>query len=124
MKLYEAIERVKAEKPNAYGDEVLVKWINQIEKLAQTEIMGRDPEDIIEYDWKENGDTELLIPDPYDDTYIHYVKAMIDYNNKEYTSYNYNSQMFNSAYRAFAAWYKRKYGTEMTRREVKIKNYW
>ena len=45
MKLYEAIERVKAEKPNAYGDEVLVKWINQIEKLAQTEIMGRDPED-------------------------------------------------------------------------------
>lgn len=124
MKLVEAIERAKAEKPNAYNDDTLAKWISQIEKTAQVEIMGVDPADVVEYSWKKDGDVELLITEPYSECYVHYLKAMIDYNNKEFSSYNYNSQMFNSTYQAFAAWYKRKYGTTAVRKATRIRNYW
>lgn len=124
MKLLEAIEKVKADKPNAYSEEQLVSWLNQLEKMVQSEIMALDGEDIKEYTWKEDGDTDLLIPEPYDDTYMYYLKAMIDYNDKEYTSYNYNSQLFNSSYRTFASWYKRKYGTVEERKSVTIFNFW
>jgi len=124
MKLVEAIERVKREKPNGYGDEILTSWISQIENLAQVEIMGVDSEEIEDYSWKEDGDAELKVPDPYSDIYIYYLKAMVDYNNREYNSYNYNTQLFNSTYMAFAAWYKRNKGTAQPRKAVKINNFW
>ena len=124
MKLVEAVERVKAEKPNAYSDDTLAKWVSQIEKTAQVEIMGVDPADAVEYSWKTDGDEDLLVPEPYDDLYVYYLKAMIDYNNKEFTSYNYNTQMFNSTYSSFAGWYKRTYGSTFLRKKVRINNYW
>ena len=124
MTLLEVIERVKAEKPNAYSEETMVGWLNQLEKINQSEIMGRDGDEIIEYTWKDDGETELLIPEPYDDVYVNYVKAMVDYNNKEYSSYNINGQMFNSTYRTYANWYKRKYGTEPVRKDAQIFNFW
>ena len=124
MKLAEAVERAKAEKPNAYSDETLATWVSQIEKTAQVEIMGTDPADAVEYSWKKDGEADLLIPEPYDDLYVYYLKAMIDYNNKEFTSYNYNTQMFNTMYSAFAGWYKRKYGSTFARKSARINNYW
>ena len=124
MKLVEVIERVKAEKPNMYSEEVLTKWLNQIEMTMQSEVMERTGTEIVKYSWKDDGDTELLIPEPYDEAYLHYVKAMIDYNNKEFISYNFNSQQFNAVYKAFAGWYKRQYGTTEGRKTLRITNYW
>lgn len=55
------------------------------------------------YDPDEGMHTALLIPEPYDGLYVHYLLAMIDFHNAEYTRYNNGMQLFNEVYAAFAA---------------------
>lgn len=64
--------------------------------------------------WKPYNDdtseqTELLIPAPYDEVYIHYLAAQIDRINQEMEKYNNDITLFNSTYLEFAAYYNRNH---------------
>lgn len=50
---------------------------------------------------------ELLVPAPYDDIYIKWLEAQIDYANGEYNKYNNTSAAYNNAYVAYARAYHR-----------------
>lgn len=63
----------------------------------------------------------LLVPPPYDKMYKEYMFAMIDFNNREYDSYNNNMIMFNNTLDAFAKWYKQRDPMNI---ESKITNIW
>jgi hypothetical protein len=49
----------------------------------------------------------LIVEHPYDDIYIKWLEAQIDYANGEYGKYNNSIAMFNTAYEAYAKYYNR-----------------
>lgn len=48
-----------------------------------------------------DGETELLVGQPYDEMYIRWLEAQIDYNNMEYDSFNNSNGVFESIYSSF-----------------------
>jgi hypothetical protein len=122
MKLYECIEDVKEEKPNAFSDEKLTKFINELEAMVQ-EYLGIEPKNRVEYDFDNDEDRELIVPSPYDSMYKSWLKAKIDYSNEEYYSYANNQAQFESDYEDWQAY---AMGSGMVRSDIPqcIKNWW
>ena len=121
MKVIEAIEQVKRQKPNPFDDEALLDWINELEAQMQLEVLHRTGEDIIQYKWVEDNEKELLIPAPYDRCYISYCEAKIDFQNQEWASYNNTMMQHNSDYEEYKRWYMRENNPVA---DIKITNYW
>ena len=57
------------------------------------------------YDDSTDLQTELLIPAPYDEVYLRWMEAQIDYYNGEYDKYNNAIIMFNTAFEAYQKHY-------------------
>lgn len=100
------IERVDAVKPNAYGEEDKTRWINQLDGMVQRIVMQKD--EAVQYSYPDDMDKELLIPFPFEDTYVFYVMAQIDFLNREYDNYNNAMTMFNNAFEDFKKAYIRE----------------
>lgn len=107
MTVNECLARVKDRKPNAYNDESLNDWLNEIEAIVQREIMLEEPEDIIQYAWPDDRDHELILPRPYDALYISYIKMMIEYVQEEFTAYNNTNNMYMAQYQAAQSYFNR-----------------
>lgn len=107
MTVYEAIAKVKDRKPNAYSDESLNDFLNDCEAMVQRELMLTVPNEIIQYNWAEDRDKELILPRPYDELYVTYIIMMIQYNQEEWTAYNNSQAMFTSQYQGAQGYYNR-----------------
>ena len=55
------------------------------------------------------GNTELLVGEPYDEMYIHWLAAQIDYHNREIDGFNSTNAMFDAVYSAFRNAYNRSH---------------
>lgn len=110
MKIIEAIQKVDALKPNNYSQEDKIKWLSTLDGIIKREIIdtheGADKVKFNGYD-SSSLETELLIPAPYDDIYIKWLEAQIDYHNGEIGKYSNSMTMYNSAYSAFERHYNR-----------------
>ena len=78
MTIAKVIAQLMEVKPHQYSTEALVGWLSDLD--------GRI--------W-ENYHRELLIPAPYEDLYIRYLAAQVDYYNAEFARYNNSMVMFN-----------------------------
>ena len=87
MTIETLIRKVKEEKPNAFSDERLIGFINEIEAEV-AEILHKYTVPVYTTG---STDSELLAPAPYDRLYVTYVKAMIDYANEELEPYANNA---------------------------------
>ena len=97
-------------KPNNYSQEDKVKWLSTLDGIVKKEIIdthvGGSAIEFNGYDIN-SIETELLIPAPYDDIYIKWLEAQIDYSNSEIGKYNNSMAMFNSAYSTYERYYNR-----------------
>ena len=109
MTLSEAIEQINTLKPNAYSEEALTIWLNQLEAMVQSEVFGVDPENIRTFDWENDGDEPLTIPKPYDSAYVEWIMAKIDFNNREYGAYNNGVDVFNNTYDEYKKFWRRNH---------------
>lgn len=111
MTIIEAIGIINALKPNNYTELDKVGWLSEIEWMIKSNIIDthESREDIIfnGYDQNTNTETKLLVSDPYDDLYIKWLEAKIDYHNAEYGKYNNSMTAFNNIYQAFERYYNR-----------------
>ena len=111
MKIIEAIQKADALKPNDYSQEDKIKWLSTLDGIIKTEIIdtheGADKVEFNGYDMS-SLETELIAPAPYDDIYIKWLEAQIDYNNGDIGRYSNSMTMYNSAYSAFERHYNRK----------------
>lgn len=107
MKLIEVIEEVKKVKPNGFDDDTLTGFVNQLEQYAY-DTLNVPISDRKVLKWSEDGDRELIIPTPHDVAYLSWLKAQIDYNNEEHSSYANNQAQFNADYTEFEAFAVRK----------------
>ena len=110
MTIHEAITRIDDRKPNGYSVPDKVRWLNNIDRAVKTEIIDthagyEDYADFAGYDADTDVTTELIAPAPYDEMYIYWLEAMIDYADGEYARYNNTAAMYAEAYKAFRNYY-------------------
>ena len=113
MKIIEAITRLDALKFNTYTQTDKVEWLSRLDNMVKKNIIDthEGAEDVIFTGYDESTDiqTELLVPVPYDEMYLRWLEAQIDYHNGEYDKYNNAIIMFNTTYEAYQAFYTRNH---------------
>ena len=113
MTISDAITRIDALKFNTYTELEKTAWLSTIDGMIKREIIDthEDGDSVVFEGYDENTslDTELLVPAPYDDLYIKWLEAQIDYTNGEYGKYNNSKMAYNTAYTAFESWYNRQH---------------
>lgn len=121
MKLSEAIERVKIEKPHSFSDDHCTLFLTEVENILQ-DFLGMPIEERVKFKWEEDGGKELIAPAPYDRLYVSWLKAKIDYSNEEYESYANNQDQFNADLAEFKAWAMRE--GEVESPSLRFRNWW
>ena len=86
------IEYIDGIRPNAYDEEVKLKWISNVDCMVKKLVFGH--KEVKAYTYPDDMDTELLVKEPFDDVYSFYLESMIDYYNREYANYNNSAMMF------------------------------
>lgn len=110
MTIIEAINRIDDAKPNQYTQSDKVRWLSTLDGIVHDEILAVHEEEagaFAGYDDSTDLSTELLVGPPYDEMYIRWLEAQIDYTNSEYAKYNNSMAMYNAAYNTFARFYNR-----------------
>lgn len=111
MTIMDAINRIDNLKPNRYGQEEKINWLSTLDERVKVNIFdtheGADETVFEGYNEETALNTELLVRSPYDEMYLYWLEAQIDYWNGEYAKYNNSIEMFNTAYTDFANHYRR-----------------
>lgn len=110
MTIIEAISNIDALKTNAYTQSDKVKWLSRLDWRVKREIIDTHEGESVSftgYDDDTDLDTVLLVPAPYDEVYLLWLEAQIDYTNGEYDKYNNSITMFNTAYSDYERYYNR-----------------
>lgn len=110
MTINEAIELVDALRPNQYEREMKIRWLSKLDGNVFLEVFathaGTPLNSFDGYTADTDGDTQLLIPFPYDeDIYNYFLQAQIDKENGEVSKYNQSITMYNTVYEAFQVWW-------------------
>jgi hypothetical protein len=113
MTIIEAITKVDTLKPNAYSTTDKISWLSRLDGMVKRLIIDTHEggEDVIfsGYDSDTDMETELLVAAPFDDIYLRWLEAQIDYSNAEFNKYNNSILMFNSAFDVFSNYYNRNH---------------
>lgn len=129
------IEQFNTEKPNQVDDALKVLWLRKCEQMIINEILmshehnledentinlsvagstliikpaGSFEDHINNFDM----DTTLLVPEPYDDLYIHYLDQRIALNQNDTKRYNLASNQYNNALLVYQQYCNRTYVTK------------
>lgn len=99
MTIRTLISKLNDEKPNSFGNERLISFVNEVEAEVAEQLS-------VDFDTytAADMDRELLALKPYDRLYVSYVKAMVDYANEEYESYTNNQAQHVQDFRDFVDW--------------------
>ena len=114
MKIIEAINNVDELKFNTFSQEQKVNWLSRLDHMVKTQIIDTHEggEDVPFEGYDSDTDlqnTELLVPAPFDEVYLRWMEAQIDYHNGEIDKYNISVTMFHTEYEAFGNWYHRNH---------------
>ena len=113
MTIMEALHRIDTIKPNSYGQAEKKKWLSTLDGIIKREVIDAHEggDDVVFNGYTEDTDltTTLLVPAPYDEIYLFWLEAKINYWNGEYGKYNNSIEMYNEAYTAYAKCYTREH---------------
>lgn len=111
MTIIEAINKIDAQKTNTYSQEDKICWLDRLDRMIKLQIIDthEGAENVTFDGYGEDTDlhTVLLVPAPYDEVYLRWLGAQIDYSNEEINKYNASITMFNTAYEGFEKYYNR-----------------
>ena len=120
MTIREAIGRVDGLKHNTYTNAEKTAWLSRLDGKVKTELIdtheGGSNVKFDGYTPETNPDTVLLVGEPYDEIYLRWLEAQIDYHNGEIDKYNNSIMLFQAAYNEFSRYYNRTHmhvGTNM-----------
>ena len=137
----EIIGQYNNERPNQVGDDLKVLWLRKCEQAIINEIFVSHEHDL-EAESKislsvvgstlkiENAgtfeqhidsfdmDTHLLVPEPYDDLYLHFIDQRIALNNNDKTRYNTAATQYNNALLTFQQYFNRTYITKKVSKKM------
>ena len=109
MTITEAITRLDSLKFNTYTEPDKIDWLSRLDGMVKKQIIdtheGAESVSFTGYTADTPLDTVLLVPAPYDEVYLRWMEAQIDYHNGEYDKYNNAIIMFNTAFEAYQKHY-------------------
>lgn len=127
MTIIEAINQADALCHNAYPQKQKIVWLSRLESMVYRTVIencrqditipidpetGKPPEDFVLEETRFEGfnedtdlNTELVIGEPWDDAYVHWLQAQIHLTNAENDLYNTSASMFSSSFEAWKGWY-------------------
>lgn len=112
MKIIEAIARLDELKPNGFSIAQKLAWLSALDGMVKEEIIDRheggSDAPFVPYT-EEDKERELVIGAPYDEVYLRYMEAQIDYANGEYERFNNSNAMYAAACSAFERAYNRSH---------------
>lgn len=113
MTIIEAITKVDTLKPNAYSTTDKISWLSRLDGMVKRLIIDTHEggEDVVftGYDSETDMETELLVAAPFNDIYLRWLEAQIDYSNAEFSKYNNSILLFNAAFDVFSNYYNRNH---------------
>lgn len=113
MKIYDAINSIDSLMFNTYSQKDKIDWLSRMDWIVKRHVIDTHEggEDVTFTGYNENTDmdTELLVPPPYDEVYLRWMEAQIHYHNGEYDKYNAAIVMYNTAFDAYANFYKQNH---------------
>ena len=113
MKIIEAITKTDDLKHNTYSLSDKVAWLSRMDSNVKRLIIdtheGSEDVTFTGYDSETDLDTEMLVPAPFDEIYLRWLEAQIDYTNGEYDKYNNSILMYQAAYDSYANYYNRNH---------------
>ena len=111
MTIIEAINRLDTLKFNTYTQDDKVAWLSRADAMVKKLIIdtheGAEAVNFTGYDADTPLDTVLLVPSPFDEVYLRWMEAQIDYHNGEYDKYNNAIIMYNTAFESYQNYYNR-----------------
>jgi hypothetical protein len=113
VKIIDAISKLDDLKYNTYKQDDKVQWLSRLDSMVKKQVIdtheGAEAVSFSGYTADTPTDTVLLVPAPYDEVYLRWMEAQIDYHNGEYDKYNNAIIMFNTAFEAYAAYYNQNH---------------
>ena len=113
MKIQQVIEKVNSLKSNRFDDKDKIGWLSTLDATVKTQIIdtheGGEKLLFTGYDEKTDTQTELLVPAPYDEMYLHYLAAQMEYYDAQEDRYNNAMDLFNSVWDRFRKHYHRNH---------------
>ena len=94
--------------PNGVDSSVKLRFLGEIEGKVRVELLGESPDGDCDFTLDTPTETELCVPHPYDQLYLLYVMAMVDYVSGDIARYENGAAMFNTAYQSYGKWLKRR----------------
>lgn len=113
MTIAKSIQLVDTQKPNTVPDELKLHWLSVLDTRIKQEIHEAfgDASAFDGYDEYTAMDTELLVPPPYDEIYVHWLAAQIDFAQAEYDRYNVEIAIFDSDMLAYERHYRKTHAS-------------
>ena len=123
MTVSQAIDRTDRLKPNSYAYADKLVWLSQLDGTVKKEIIDTHEDGaaapFVPYTVDVDPERMLLAEAPYDEMYIHYLTAQIDYANGEFERFNNANRLFEAVCSAFRNAYNRAHPPKQSK-----KNYW
>lgn len=124
MKVAGMIEQYNMERPNSVEDSVKRDFLCKCEaSIIENVILLYEPSigERTEEEWQEyldgfGYDTEMILSEPFDDIYIHYLDQRIALNNNDTKRYNIATRLFDNMFLAFKQKYNREHFPKQTRK--------
>ena len=111
MTISDAIHLVDRAKSNGCGMDEKLRWLSVLDGNIQRELIdtheGAEKTVFLAYGEETPLNTVLLAAHPYDEIYIRFLEAQIDYVGGEYEKYNNSIALFNAAWEAYEKFYRR-----------------
>ena len=108
MRAIEAINQADRLRPNAYSAEEKLRWLERIDRRVGREIL----EAYAEAETAEvpmGPETELLVPSPYEELYLHFLCAQMSLGDGEIESFNSFIALFEALFSRFRNTWNREH---------------
>lgn len=113
MTILEAIMQSDSTNPNAYPEKQKIIWLSRVEAMVKNEVVdaheGADQFPFSGFDENTDKATSLIMPQPYDECYVHWLQAQVHYANDDFERYNCSILMFKSLFDDFKSHYKKNH---------------
>lgn len=122
MKVGKLIETVTVLIGQQYDLEMLIGWLNEIEGQVLDQVVNKAQGFDVEFVpfAEDDSERELTVPDRFQDVYVNYIRAKVDFTNQETERYNNDAAMFEASWKEYASWHIRNY---VPKPAAKFRNY-
>lgn len=120
MTVQDVLNRINELKPNKFSAAAVFGWISKVDFIISEQHLPYGGEAIEEPYSPETADEEVLLSEEWQDIYLYYASAQMDYLNGEAGRYTNSMIMYNTELQSYLDWYNRTHAHIATRLKTSV----